>query len=525
MKRKITVLASIFIMTMILFTGSAFAIEKFDYDEATYVIDEVKLKTDALGEEVEFIAMDKNHNYIFMSLTNEKMYQVNENKCTVMSTQEILDFMNSRYYIYNFVEDDLNIYQEKMPEYVDRMGYIVTEDKVVDSNKKYFKKIENKNGGYKFEIIENPDLANGTYLEAVFLILPESAIIDNNITYYKEVEGVYTKVENPVAEEVLNYKVIDNLEDYVSVTKIGELTQEVYDIVFLKENLSTYTFYNEESKEVFFAIDYQDSNKSAIYKSDGTKVKEFDGMMLMQPLGNNFFIVAKCDENWERIDDKVIIIDTQGNTVLESENIPYFESLNYDEYTTYLKNTEVSGFYNIYEYKLLSEDNQKYYGKDLQIKTSGELNRLSSVKVNGTELDASNYTKESGSTIVTLKNDYLKTLALGTYSLEIGYVDGTKIETKFVIDKIYSSDTEDEKDKDKDNISETTEGIINEAKDQSDKDNIQSENNNINNDLTNNNNTNSVYNPQTGDNIVLYILILVVSSIGIIITTLKFKEQ
>jgi len=135
------------------------------------------------------------------------------------------------------------------------------------------------------------------------------------------------------------------------------------------------------------------------------------------------------------------IIDKEGKTILENTNLPFFEELGYEKHTTYLKDYdyETNKFYNMYEYELLSQENPKYEGKDLTVKTSGELDRLTSVKVNGVELETTNYTKKSGSTIITLKNDYLKTLALGTYTLEIGYVDGTKIETKFIVDKLYNN--------------------------------------------------------------------------------------
>jgi hypothetical protein len=51
------------------------------------------------------------------------------------------------------------------------------------------------------------------------------------------------------------------------------------------------------------------------------------------------------------------------------------------------------------------------------------------VKVNGTTLSADNYTVEAGSTIVTLKADYLKTLAAGVHNVEILFTGGSATTT------------------------------------------------------------------------------------------------
>jgi len=440
MKRKITIL-SIFMIAMLLFTGNVFAAETFTHEGSTYVIDEVKLKLDSLGDAIDCLGMDENNNYVILDINEDKLYKVNENECILMSNQEILDFINTQYEIFNHIGGELEIFQDKENKGA-YFEYIVTEDEVVDSNKEYYERIkyeEDDEIRYSYEIVENPDLVNGTYLELVFLVFPKNATIDQNIAYYKKNEGIYTKVENPKAEEILEYKIIADSKNYDNITKIGQLSQEVYDKIFAETNYSYDIHYDEVNKEVYILISYDDTKKSIIYKADGTIVAEYDELMLMEPLGNNFFIVAKCNEYYKRIDNKITIIDNTGKTIYESETIPYLETFGYEKYTTYLSYSTIK-FYNMYEYELLSQDNQKYEGKDLSVKTSGELDRLTSVKVNGEELATSNYTKTSGSTIITLKNDYLKTLAIGTYTLELGYVDGTKIETKFVVDKLYNND-------------------------------------------------------------------------------------
>ena len=61
----------------------------------------------------------------------------------------------------------------------------------------------------------------------------------------------------------------------------------------------------------------------------------------------------------------------------------------------------------------------------LSIRGSGAFSKFVGVKVDGTLVDAKNYTVKEGSTIVTLKADYLNTLSVGTHTFEILWTDGS----------------------------------------------------------------------------------------------------
>ena len=61
----------------------------------------------------------------------------------------------------------------------------------------------------------------------------------------------------------------------------------------------------------------------------------------------------------------------------------------------------------------------------LSIRGSGALSKFVGVKVDGTLVDAKNYTVKEGSTIVTLKADYLNTLSVGIHTFEILWTDGS----------------------------------------------------------------------------------------------------
>lgn len=81
-------------------------------------------------------------------------------------------------------------------------------------------------------------------------------------------------------------------------------------------------------------------------------------------------------------------------------------------------------------------------GKNLSFKVNGEFSRFTGVKVDGTLIGNDKYTAVSGSTVVTLKKDYLETLSVGKHTLTVVYTDG-ECTTEFEIKA--ASATEDTK--------------------------------------------------------------------------------
>ena len=66
----------------------------------------------------------------------------------------------------------------------------------------------------------------------------------------------------------------------------------------------------------------------------------------------------------------------------------------------------------------------KNSGKNLGFKVNGEISKFTGVKVDGTLIGNDKYTAVSGSTVVTLKKDYLETLSVGKHTLSVIYTDG-----------------------------------------------------------------------------------------------------
>ena len=125
-----------------------------------------------------------------------------------------------------------------------------------------------------------------------------------------------------------------------------------------------------------------------------------------------------------------------------------------------MPNSDITVFVNYnYLYRFLEGKDQIFNDKDLTVKTNGDISKLLRIEVNNKELDKSNYEIKKGSTILTLNNNYLSSLSNGTYNLKFVYSDG-ELNTTFVI------------------------------------------------------NNNNFINPKTGDNILFYISMFVLSIIG-----------
>ena len=93
-------------------------------------------------------------------------------------------------------------------------------------------------------------------------------------------------------------------------------------------------------------------------------------------------------------------------------------------------------------YKILDGANSSWPENtdgSLTIRGNGEMEKFQNVKVDGKIIDKKNYTVTKGSTIITLKADYLKTLATGDHTFEIVWTDGSAT-TNFTVAKNKSGD-------------------------------------------------------------------------------------
>lgn len=88
------------------------------------------------------------------------------------------------------------------------------------------------------------------------------------------------------------------------------------------------------------------------------------------------------------------------------------------------------------EYKILDGADSSWTQdahKGLVIRGNGEFSKFKCVKVDGIIVDTKNYTVSEGSTVVTLKEDYLNILAAGKHTFEIVWIDGLASTTFTVV--------------------------------------------------------------------------------------------
>ncbi len=142
-------------------------------------------------------------------------------------------------------------------------------------------------------------------------------------------------------------------------------------------------------------------------------------------------VVAKNPENhvsdgaWEVDAEKHAYICVCGSKTIE-------ENHGYDDVTDANCNVcDYKRYYTVVEgsNSVIEQDSQG----DLTFKVDGELSLFDTLKIDGTVVAAEHYTLAEGSTIITLKNSFVNSLAVGNHSVEVLYSDGKIAMTSFEI--------------------------------------------------------------------------------------------
>lgn len=82
---------------------------------------------------------------------------------------------------------------------------------------------------------------------------------------------------------------------------------------------------------------------------------------------------------------------------------------------------------NLLDYRIIAGNGSQWtVGDDgsITMTANGSVEKFIGIKVDGKAVDAANYTVKSGSTIITLKPEYLNTLSVGKHTLTVIYTDG-----------------------------------------------------------------------------------------------------
>lgn len=279
--------------------------------------------------------------------------------------------------------------------------------------------------------------------------------------------AINTKVEN-VYNDIISTGVIDltNDQEYViNFSKTDELTEGLKSVadldktLYYKRDNNSLLATDNESEAVIKIVGNRSENKAILTAVNvGTKKSEVFKGFHMQYTGSKL--------SYDDLDG-----DIASGGIVRETRYDYYTRCTYEFTFQYVKE-EVSPK----EYKFTEGKNQIYTID----KSESAIFRIDAnfslfdgkVYIDGALIDAKNYKAESGSTVITLNQEYVDTLSIGEHTIKVEFSDGGSATTKFEV-------------KAKQVNTEKTEDITN---------------------------------PQTGDNIGGYIILSIISVLGIAAT-------
>ena len=204
--------------------------------------------------------------------------------------------------------------------------------------------------------------------------------------------------------------------------------------------------------------------------------------------------------------------DIASGGIVRETRYDYYTRCKY-EFTFQYAKEEVSPK----EYKFTEGANQTYTideSKNATFRIDADYSLFTNkVYVDNKLVDSTNYDSKSGSTVITLKDEYLKTLSVGEHTLKVAFSDNGEAITKFTIKEKQQNETQED--------NKNTENTGNTEKEE------QPENNNVTNNDAQKDNTNT--NPKTGDNVIVYAVLFAIAILGIvtlvIINNKKSKKE
>ena len=300
-----------------------------------------------------------------------------------------------------------------------------------------------------------------------------------NIAFNSTVKNVYEDISSKGVIDLTNGK-----EYVIDFSKTDELTEGLKSFADLDKTLY-YQKFNEsllvtdnENEAVIKIVGNRSENKAILTAVNvGTKKSEVFKGFHMQYTG------SALDYS-----------DLDSGIGLETR-YDYYTRCKYEFTFQYVKEESDAK-----EYKFIEGANQTYTigeSKNATFRIDADYSLFTNkVYVDNKLVDSTNYDSKSGSTVITLKDEYLKTLSVGEHILKIAFSDNGEAITKFTVkEKQQNANTEDNK-------------------------NTENEENKEDNNLPNNNvkkdNTITNTNPKTGDNVIVYFVMFSIAILGII---------
>ena len=295
---------------------------------------------------------------------------------------------------------------------------------------------------------------------------------------------VNTTVEN-VYDDISSKGVIDltNGQDYViDFTKDDELTKGLKSFADLEKTL----FYKKSNNGLLVT----ENENEAVIKIVGKK-SENKVVLTAVNVGNKESEVFKGFHT--QYTGSALNYESAVDGIIFETRYDYYTRCKYEFTFQYVKEEAEAK-----EYKVIEGANQTYTideSKNATFRIDADYSLFTNkVYVDNKLLDSTNYDSKSGSTVITLKDEYLKKLSVGEHTLKVAFSNNGEATTKFTIKEKQQDETpEDSKNTEKE---------------------VQTENNNVTKNDIQKNNTNA--NPKTGDNVIVYAVSFAIALLGII---------
>ena len=303
--------------------------------------------------------------------------------------------------------------------------------------------------------------------------------------------AVNTTVKN-VYNDISSKGVIDltgGQEYVIDFSKDDELTNglklfaDLDKTLYYKRDNEGLLATDNESEAVIKIVGNKSENKAILTAVNvGTKKSEVFKGFHMQYTGSAL--------NYDDLDG-----DIASGGIVRETRYDYYTRCTYDFTFQYVKEEGSPK-----EYKFTERANQTYTideSKNATFRIDADYSLFTNkVYVDNKLVDSTNYDSKSGSTVITLKDEYLKTLSVGEHTLKVAFSDNGEAITKFTIkEKQQGTNIED---------NENTKNEENQ------------ENNNLPNNDVKKDNTITNTNPKTGDNVIVYFAMFSIALLGII---------
>ena len=292
-----------------------------------------------------------------------------------------------------------------------------------------------------------------------------------NVKFVRTNSASNTTVKN-VYDDISSKGVIDltNGKEYViDFSETDELTEGLKSFVDLDKTL----YYKRDNK----GLSETDNESEAVIKIVGNR-SENKAILTAVNVGTKKSEVFK-GLHTQYTGSKLSFTGSDGGIMIETRT-DYYTRCTYN-FTFKYASEEIKSK----EYKFIEGDNQTYIvdeSKNATFRIDADYSLFTNkVYVDDELLDTTNYDSKSGSTIIVLKDKYLKTLSVGKHTLKVAFSDGKEALTKFEIKE-----------------KQQTVNIENNEKNS----NVQKENSSV--------------NPKTGDNVILYFILSAISIVGIV---------